>query len=255
MRSRAGAEHLKVVTRSFDAAYFNDLANDPQIRPFIGSPESGPLDLTALVENPQNICLTAEAGGWMLFKLMPGAYELHTLFRPTGRGKKFFMAAREALRLVFTHTDALEILTKCPEDNPGARMAAILAGFRERFRRENVWDGNVAISYQALTIDDWFVRDPECWAMGDRVGREIDSARLAAGWEMPPPRDDASNYALGAALLMLLGAQPDKAVGFYNRWAVFAGRETIVALSAAMLDIQGAIAENVNGHLRLLPRT
>jgi hypothetical protein len=243
-----------LIARSFDAAYFNDLANDPQIRPFIGE-EEGVLDLTGAVENRANVCIAADQGGWILIQLLPGAYELHTLFRPKGRGKRFFLAAREAIRWLFTYTDALEIVTKCPEDNPGARMAAILAGFRERFRREHAWRGSVAVSYQALTIDDWFIRDAECWALGDKLHRDLEAAKLAAGWEIPQhPGDDAHNYAVGAAALMFLAGQPDKAVGFYNRWAVFAGYAPIVALGPAMLDIRDAIVENVGGKIRMLPR-
>lgn len=223
-----------MITRTFDAAFLNTVANNPDVRPYVGS-GVGPLDLTALISNPANVTLETEHGGWVLINLMPGTYELHTLFLPAGRGAGYFAAAHEALRYVFTQTDALEILTRCPDDNPGARMAAVKVGFRERFRREGVWQsGNgeaCGVSYQALTADDWFKRDTLIEDAGRYVIGEI------GGME----EDALLARLIGSAVMMARGGHAAKAVGFFNRAAAFAGYGSIVALREDLFDIGGTL--------------
>lgn len=236
------------IKRTMDAAFLNEIANHPEVRPFLGG--EGPLDLTDECSNPENIAIVWERGGWLLQKLMPGMYELHTLTLPAGRGREYFATAKAALRYVFTTSDALEIVTKCPDDNGGARMAASLVGFRERFRRVDAWAPGVGISYQALTVDDWFVRDRECLAAGRRFHEELEAA--ADGAFPPHPEDEAHDRAVGAAFLMIEAGQTGKGVGFYNRWAVLAGYLGISATAQNVVDIQTAIVEVHQGQMRVL---
>lgn len=241
-----------MIRRTMDATFLNEVANHPAVRPFLG--EEGSLNLSSLAENPDWICLEVPgAGGWVLQPLMPGVYELHTLFLPEARGKAYFQAAREALRMVFSETDCLEILTKCPDDNGGARMAARLMGFRERFRREDAWAPGVGISYQALTIDDWYIRDPECKTLGVTFHDALEAAKLKVGATSPiHPEDDAHDQAVGACCLMIRGGQIAKGVAFLNRWSIFAGYATITQLSNTLIDIQDAIIEVRSGQMEVL---
>lgn len=229
-----------MIVRTFDATALNAIANHPDVRPYLGHPESpDPLDLTPLVENPANIAIEAEGGGWLLQAILPAVYELHTLFLPEARGKAYFRHAREAMRLVFTTTDALEILTKCPDDNPGARMAANLAGFRERFRREHVWNIGTAaeygVSYQAFTVDDWLARDGVIGGIGESLWEALNEAGVEIA------ADAAWSRLAGAAVLMIRNGLIGKALGIYNRTAPFAGFPTIVALRDDVVDIGAAL--------------
>jgi hypothetical protein len=170
--------------------------------------------------------------------LMPGAYELHTLFTPQARGKPYFKQAKEALRYVFTATDALELLTKCPDDNPAARMAASLVGFHERAHRPNVWNvgtpAECGVSYQALSIDDWLQRDLHIEAEGESLWEELPA-------HFSTPGDTMHSRLMGAALLMTRAGQASKAVGIFNRAAAFQGFRGIVALRDDVLDIGQAL--------------
>jgi hypothetical protein len=183
-----------IIRRTMSAAALNEIANLPEVKPFLLTAEAArrlgaePLNLAPMLANPANIALEAEHGGWVLEQMLPGCYELHTLFRPEGRGRAYFAAAWEAVRYLFAATDALEIITKCPDDNGGARMAANLMGFRERFRREDAWAPGVGISYRVFSVDDWFVRDPECLAAGRDFHAKLKALEREAGSRCPITR-------------------------------------------------------------------
>lgn len=241
-----------MITRTMDATFLNGVANHPQVRPFIGGGEHE-LDLTGLCCNPANIVLVTEAGGWVLQARLPGVYELHTMFLPEGRGSAYFAAAREALNYVFTRTDALEILTRCPDDNGPARMAASMMGFRERFRREGVWHTGAGVSFQALTLHEWVMRDRDALKAGRDFHEALEAAKRAQGSTLPDhPDDEAHDRAAGAAYLMIQRGQTAKAVGWYNLWAIFAGYVTIEALSPTVVDIRDAIVEVRDGRMGVL---
>lgn len=227
-----------MIRRTLDPVFLNTVANHPEVFPWIGSPDDS-VDLTGAVQNPANITLEAEGGGWLLLRLEPGVYELHTLFLPEGRGKSYFIQAREALRYVFVNTDATEILTKCPDSNQAAGMAAGVVGFKEKFRREGVWLDGAGVSYRALTIEDWRERDVECLNAGRWFHAKLD----ALIEHHPHDEDVAHNRAVGASVLMARVGAVSKAVAFYNRWARFAGYQEAVQLGLNMVDFAEAVIE------------
>lgn len=243
-----------MIKRTMSATFLNEVANHPDVRPFLGAPENPVLDLTALVQDPRCICLEVPgAGGWVLQPILPAVYELHTLFLPKARGRAYFAQAREAIRYMFSETDCLEIVTKCPDDNGGARMAASLMGFRERFRRENAWSPGVGISYQVFSVDDWFVRDDACETAGQAFHEALEAAKIAAGSTLPVhPDDTAHDRAVGACCLMVKGGQAAKGIAFLNRWSIFAGYATIAAISESLIDVQDAIIEVRGGQMEVL---
>lgn len=235
-----------------DAAFFNEVANHPDVRPGLGA-GLDPVDLTPAIENPANLAIEGHEGGWLLHPVLPGVYEIHSMFRPEGRGKVFFVGAREMLRYVFTTSDALEIVTKCPDDNGPARMAAATVGFRERFRREDAWAPGVGVSYRVFSIDDWFIRDAECLAAGRAFHDALEAAKMQAGSLIPVHADDeAHDRAVGAAVLMARGGNMAKGVGFYCRWATFAGYASITAVSQNVVDVGDGLVEIGNDGIRVL---
>lgn len=239
-----------MIRRTMDAAFLNAIANDPCVRPWIGGDPTEPVDLSPILADTENVAIVCEHGGWVLHKLAPGTYEIHTLFGKAGRGSFFRKAAFEMLRWMFTRTDAVEILTKCPDDNPGARMAASWVGFRERFRRADAWKPGVGVSYQALTVDGWSARDPQARIEGAKFHEALEWAK---GPEIHQhPEDAAHDHAVGAALLMAYAGQIDKGVAFYNRWAMFAGYAQVARVGPYEIDIQDAMVEIANGSVNVL---
>lgn len=238
--------------RTMDPTFANEVANHPEIRPYLGG--EGKLDLGPIVANPANILLEAPGRGvWLLQRTLPAVYELHTCFLPEARGREYFSIAKAALDYMFTTTEALEIITKCPDDNGGARMAASLMGFRERFRRENAWESGCGVSYQAFTVDDWYVRSKACFVAGRRFHEDLEAAKVDAGITGTSHPDDAAHdRAVGATCLMIKAGMIDKGVGFYARWASFAGYATIEALGHNVFDVRDAVIEIVDGQMRVL---
>ncbi len=245
-----------MIARTMNATFLNRVANHPDVRPYIGGFD--PIDLTEVAANPANIVLEDfPNGGWVLVQQMPAVYELHTLFLPDSRGKAYFIAAREALRYVFTNTDALEILTKCPDDNPGARMAATMVGFRERFHRDACWNvgspAECGVSFQALTVDDWMARDKQIAKEGHAFHDTLEAAKKACGSVLAVhPEDEAHDRAVGACVLMVKGGQTQKGVAIYNRWSAFAGYANIQAITSTVIDVVDAVIEIRDGAMGVL---
>lgn len=227
-----------MIRRTMNPEALNALANHPDIRPFIGGPE-GELDLTSVVLNPANVVLMGEGVIWVLSPIEAGVFELHSMAYPDARGRAYFRQAKEALRWVFTRTDCSEIVTKCPDDNPRARMAAVMTGFRERFHRENAWAEGVGVGFYVYGLDEWFVRDPECLKAGRWFHEKIEAA---IGHENHAP-DETHDRAAGAAVLMMREGQIGKGCAFYSRWGRFAGYQPIAQIGPHLVDIGTAIVE------------
>lgn len=241
-----------MIRRTMSPTLFDEVANHPEVRPWLGG-GTGPLDTRPWVENPAVFCLEADKGGFVFHPILAGVYELHTMFLPEGRGKALMDAAREAWRYMFTQTDALEIVTKCPDDNTGARMASSQHGFRERFRREDAWAPGVGISYRVLSVDDWIARDQACADEGLAFHLALDAAKDAAGSKLPThPHDEAHDRVVGAAVMMAKAGNMAKAVGLYERWRVFSGYGPIEALSNTLVDVGDAIVSITPGGIEAL---
>lgn len=236
-----------MIRRTLDPTFLNSIANHPDVLPWLGAPD-GPVDVSPLVEAIQNIAIEGPAGGWILVHLEPGVYELHTMFLPEGRGKSYLAASKEALRYVFVHTDATEILTKCPDTNGAARMAAATAGFRERFRRDGVWTDGSGVSYQGFTIEDWRQRDREVLKAGKWFHTRLDELISHEAH----PEDEAHDRAVGSAVLMARAGALSKGIAFYNRWARFAGYVEARQIGPSAVDFGEAVVELINNDMSVL---
>lgn len=253
----AALEARPAVWRTLDAAFLNHVVNDPDVRPWIGG--EGVLDLGPTIANPENIVLVTEHGGWILIRHETGIYELHTAFLKEGRGAFYVAATREALRYVFSTTDAVELVTRVPEVNRGAALAARCAGFRERFMRSDAWflpEGKVCdISYQALHLDAWTASSPDVLAEGHWFHAALETAKARAGSALPThPDDEAHDRAVGASVLMMKAGNPHKAVWSYNRWARLASYQPIELLGAnpIIVDVRDAVVEVTAQEMRVL---
>jgi hypothetical protein len=231
-----------LLSRTQDASFLNEVANDDAVRPWLGG--EGALDLAGTVGNPANVALVNSHGGFVFICHEATSYELHTLFRPEGRGAGVLPAAEEAFRWLFVNTDCLEILTKVPAGNRAADLLARRAGFVPIFTRDAAWPDGSAVTYFALTVDAWRARDSALAPAGHDFHTLIETAKAAAGSALPThPDDEAHDRAAGAAVLMTLAGNPEKAVWLYNRWARFAGYQTIEIVSASpvVIDVRDAL--------------
>lgn len=226
--------------RTLDPTFLNEVANHPAVRPeLLGT---GPIDLTAAVSDPRNIALQAQYGGWVLHNHGGGAYEVHSMFLPEGRGRGVREALEKALEYVFTHTDCTRLLTRLPKGNVAARAIGRVAGFRTWF----VMNGD---EYARIEIEDWIQASKACHAAGAWFHDRLEAAKIAAGSELIVHEDDTSHdHAVGASVLMCRAGNPIKGVQAYNAWAALAGYAPIalISLNPMVIDVVDAVLEGPN---------
>jgi hypothetical protein len=249
---------LTALSRTMDADRLNDVANHPDVFPwlgFLGQP--GDLDLSPVIENPANFALDCEHGGYVLINQGGGQYEAHTMFLPTGRAVAH-AAAVEGFRYLFTATDCQRVVTKVPAGNVHAAAHAKRCGFEELFTRAAVWPGQAGpedVSYQELTLDRWLACDPETLAKGQWFHGELEAAKIAAGSIREVHEDDeAHDRAVGAAVLMFQAGNASKAAWHYNRWAALAGFAplSVVSLTPLVVDVVDAVIEVTRAGMEVL---
>lgn len=237
-----------------DVAFMNALANRPDVRPYVGG-GSGVLDLRGLVEDARNYCYRYGSGATVFVALDPGRYELHTMVPAEERGQAVMAFAQEAFRYMFTTTDCTEIVTKVPASNQAADLAARRVGFSASYRRPAAWEDGSAVTYYALTLDEWRAIDELALSEGQAFHTLLEAAKIRAGSEMPVhPDDDAHDRAAGLAMLMARAGNYRKAVWSYSRWARFAGYESIELVSETppVIDVRDALVTVQGGLVEVL---
>lgn len=120
-----------MIGRSFDVARINEVANNPDVRPFIGGKISEPLDVSELVADHSNYALFGQHGGFVYAWCAPAIYEVHTLILTEGRGKWALDAAKMSLAMM-AKDGAERVWTRVREDMRGVRAFTIAAGMRSR---------------------------------------------------------------------------------------------------------------------------
>lgn len=226
---------------SRDHAAYERIANDPAVLPFVVPYGVDRVELEPFFDNPDNIGFLYNDCGFLVHCLEPGVYEVHSLALPHVRGGYVFAAATASIRFMFLATGAMELLTRVPHGNVAATALTRKVGFEHEFMRRNAWptaDGAVDIEFYAMRYPSW-VRHQD-WL---KKSGEFFHGLLG---EANHDDDDAHDLYVGAALEMTLGGQPDKACFLYNRWARFAGYETIEIVDREPLAI------NIKSHILTL---
>lgn len=251
---RAHAEmngHPVTIERPFiwreteSATEINRILNDPEVFPLISLPDGQPFEVSGLLRDPRFVFLRC-VGGVLVFApdLEPtsGIYEVHINFLPEHRGREALHVVQEALRWVFTHTSAMMLWTRVPAFNKAAEAMCKAIDGRLWFSRPKCWPvkgGEPAdCKFYALSIHDWMVKCKSLTEQGrwfhDRL--ESEYQRLGVAHE-PHADEDAHDHAVGAAVEMMRGGQPGKALIIYNRWARAAGYRQMNMISENPLCI------------------
>lgn len=244
-----------VLRRTFDPALFNEVANHPDVRPWLALGEHA-LDLSPLIANPANFALATNGGGFVLICHEPGLYEVHSMFLPADR-----RCTREAMKAgldyMFTRTDCETIQTQVPDTNRAAACLAKAAGFRPMFRREEGYLGPT--QYMAIDVADWVQSNAALEADGAWFHAKCEAAFRTVRPDLPDhPADVAHDRAVGATVRMIRAGNLIKGVKFYNRWARLAGYTParLLSVNPPVLDMseQGLtfIAEVRDGDMEIL---
>lgn len=225
------------VERQLDAAFLNEIANDPDVRPWI-APGREALDLTPQVKNRNNVLLAGEYGCCMFLKMLPGVYEVHTQVRKEGRGAWTNALASECVRQMFLRSDAYEIMTRVPHGHLAAKTAAISVGMRYDFMREKECffrDRMVDVHIYSFRMQDWMPMAPASVVdLGRRFHDRLHEEANRLGVKDPSHDDDENhNLFVGCAIEMIQAGFPVKAVATYNRWAIVSRHEPVVLVSVS----------------------
>lgn len=230
------------IRRDFSANAVNAVLNNPEVRPWVADMGEGAIDLTRAVANTNNILLMGEFGGCMFYRIMDGMYEVHTQVLPEGRGqwvKDFLMAVRH---FIWTRTDAIEVTTRVPHGHEGAKRAAEFAGMTYEFTRPDCCrfrGADTPVDIYSERIQDWTPKAPFLVDKGEWLHKQmVKEAKRVGIKEKPHDDDENHNRYVGAALEMMRGGQFQKAVAFYNRWAVASRHATIKLISVSPPTIQ-----------------
>jgi len=222
--------------RTIDPTELNRIANDPAVRQWLGG--DGIADLTDMVSEPTNIALISEAGGFVCVNHGAGRYEVHSLFSPRRSGQAAIHAMRDGLAYMFASTPCVELLTKVPVDNLAAKGLARLAGFTSQFESLSGWnaESQKLTAFYSLTVEKWALASQEAKAMGEWFHTWLDTIRTNKQ-DAAYHKDPSHNAMVGATIGMLQAGLLWKAVSCYNRWALWAGYETVTVESECPLVV------------------
>lgn len=241
---------LRTLERHFVAKFVNEIVNHPSVAPHVLLTHEE-ADLTAVVADPANVVLVADHGAIVFQQLQPGLFEAHTQVLPSGRGEwgRWFVLA--ALHWLFCSTTAVEVVTRVPQGNvparAGMRVLERVFGPLHELRREEGWfrDGEpIPADVYSLPINKWLRAAPGLTERGQWFHDKLEAEYEKVGKKHLAHADDGvHDRAVGAACEMIWGGQVQKALVFYNRWALIAGYAPIRVVSEQplALDIRDAI--------------
>lgn len=135
-----------------DMARLNEVANHPEVRPWLGGDGASPIDYTIAIERyPGTFAIVFECGGFVFVPHEGGELEFHTQFLPEGRGRIALDCAREAMAWLFSDGGWTALKTYVPHSNKAALGLVRLCGFE----RTHDDDAN---SYWCLKVEAWKAR-------------------------------------------------------------------------------------------------
>lgn len=209
------------IERSTDYELIDKFLNDPDIYPWVRDRIVGPIMSRPLVEDPANWFIIGEHGGLFFQAILPGIYEAHVFITKKGRGDWARKALHGAVAMLFTGSEAVEIIGKQPKGFLGSMAFWRMAGGRIDFVVEHpaYLFRKKLLPYTAwsLTIQDWVRTSPLLRARGQQV-----LAKLGELSGIDLSGNEAAERTLGAMTEMALTGHFWKALTIYNRYAALA---------------------------------
>lgn len=233
---------LDTVERVYDAQWANRVSNDPSVYPFVRGLTKGPLDMTRVAADRRHVLLTGEHG-FQLYALQPsGLFEAHTCVLPSGRGAWTLAFVQACLHWMFTRTFAVEIFTRVPQGNLGARALVRAIHGTYEATQQNGWVKDldpIPADMFSLNLPAWARTAPGLVERGHWFHERLEAeyARHGCADPLPHPDDETHDRYAGLAAEMFLNGQPQKAVTVYNRWASIADYAPVRIVSGDPLTI------------------
>lgn len=235
------------VWRETDAGGVNAILNHPEVRPWVADIGEGKIDLSASVDNLDNVLLMGEHGAIFFVFILPGTYECHTQILPSGRGPWAAKFAISVLDWMFSRSNAWEVTTRVPAGHIGALALARSVGFRHEFTSMEPcrFRGKVvSASILRLSIHEWVARSAFYFEQGQKLHRQMAEEALRLKISTPPHEDDDyHNQIAGCAIELARNGLMTKAIYAYNRWSVLARHRPISVVSSEPPIIQMDIGQ------------
>ena len=240
-------EALAMVERQFDAAWLNQLANDPDIFPWVHGAVVGPMDCAPIAADPRNLILAGEHGAIVMKPVAPGIYDVHTTVLKTGRGKWAVAFSQACAHWAFTKSDAVELGTRVPRGNIAALALTKLAGASLEGEVADAWIMDhqpIPAKIFSLGIIAWVRQAPGLYERGQwfmhRMMAEVARHGREASYQSP---GQIYERQIGAACEAVFGGQPIKGLTIFNRWAAICGTPliTVLAMRPLTVDTGGSI--------------
>jgi hypothetical protein len=120
---------FRLVKETRDSAWANAVINHPEVKPGLALGYlDGDLDISPLVESPDNVLYMGEFGGALFHWCAPGVYDVHNFILPEGRGAWGKRACLEIIEAIFER-GARMIWCMTPVENRACRLLNRMLGF------------------------------------------------------------------------------------------------------------------------------
>jgi hypothetical protein len=221
--------------RTLNATIFNTIANNPDIRPYLGGTQT--LDLTSAVENPVNFCFLNDdkTGGHICTSMGNGVYDVHTLSLPEARGKNMLKLMQDCRAFMFLQTDCIELQTFVPDEAPQVNLWADLAGFRKEYWRPSCFNFKskmIGGTFYSMTYRDWVVKDRANLKAGKVFHDQLEQL------ELKDHPDDEVHDSWAGAVVRAIGGNLGKAISYYNQWSARCSLTQFSILSFSPITVQ-----------------
>ncbi len=210
-----------------DADHINAIMNADGVREFMKlSDDEG--DVTGAMGRVS--FLANEHGFFAIDPKAANCYEFHSAILPASRGRDGYKLARSACEFMFLNTDAVELHTFTPNDNPTATPPKSF-GFRE-------WFKNKEGTFYRAHIMDWAKNAPNLESWGEWFHQSLEAAKEAHGATIDAHDDDrVNNRYAGLACALIAAGNEHKGIWAYNHWATTAGYHPVELISVDPIEI------------------